>query len=98
MYFTLPEYKREMNVLREECDPKVKEIICKTIIDHGYANGVLPDELQAYLSTGLSKKMLALNVPNIEEEMTKYREVFERYYKENMFPNPKKMSVDWNVE
>ena len=95
MYFTLPEYKEEMNQLNNECDPTVRDMMCKCITEYGYADHVLPDELQAYMSTGLGSKMEQMNIPNIEEWMKKYREVFDKYYNKTLYPNPKLIKIKW---
>lgn len=95
MYFTLPEYKLEMDKLTHECDFVVKDTMLKCIIEYGYADHVLADELQAYLATGLGKKMIALNIPNIEIWQNKYREVFLNYFSNTIYPTPKKIDIDW---
>jgi hypothetical protein len=91
MWFTLADYKAAMSKLNDECDPTVKDMMFKCITEYGYADHVLPDELQAYMSTGLGKKMKDMNIPNIEQWMEKYREVFEKYYSANLFPSPEKV-------
>lgn len=96
MYYTLPEYKSAMNKLNEDCDPIVRDMMCKCITDYGYADHVLPDELQAYMSTGLGSKMLELNIPNIDEWIQKYREVFEQFYSKSLYSNPTKIELNWN--
>ena len=95
MYFTLPEYKEEMNQLNNECDPTVRDMMCKCITEYGYADHVLPDELQAYMSTGLGSKMDQMNIPNIEEWCVKYKEVFDKYYNTTLYPNPKPIEIRW---
>jgi hypothetical protein len=61
MWFTLPEYKSAMTQLNNECDKVVKDSMFKCITEYGYADHVLPDELQAYMSTGLGSKMKEMN-------------------------------------
>lgn len=95
MWFTLPEYKSEMSKLNDECDPTVKDMMCKCITEYGYADHVLPDELQAYMSTGLGKKMTEMNIPNIEIWQQKYREVFDNYYSKSLYPNPEVVNINW---
>ena len=97
MYFTLPDYKAEMTKLTSECDPKVKDSMYKCITDYGYADHVLADEMQAYMSTGLGKKMKELNIENIDEWMSKYREIFQRNYSKNLYPEAKQLEVSWEV-
>jgi len=97
MYFTLPEYKSAMTQLNNECDGVVKDSMFKCITEYGYADHVLPDELQAYMSTGLGRKMEEMNIPNIDEWMEKYREVFDGYYSSALYTEPKLTNVNWNL-
>lgn len=97
MYYTLPEYKMSVNDLTSKCDQVVKLAMYKCITDYGYADHVLPDEMQAYMSTGLGSIMDKLNIPNIESEMKKYRDVFEEYYSKNLYTSPRKMSVSFKI-
>ena len=91
MWFTLSDYKAEMTKLNEECDPQVRDMMCKCITEYGYADHVLSDELQAYMATGLGQKMIQMNIPNIDEWCQKYREVFEKYYSKSLYSNPQKV-------
>ena len=95
MYFTLPEYKAEMTKMNDECDPTVKDMMCKCITEYGYADHVLPDELQAYMSTGLGKKMIEMNIPNIEIWQEKYRNIFDNYYSKSLYSNPEVVNINW---
>lgn len=95
MWFTLPDYKSEMSKLNDECDPVVKDMMCKCITEYGYADHVLPDELQAYMSTGLGRKMEEMNIPNIEVWQQKYRDVFDSYYSKSLYTEPKKIDINW---
>jgi len=95
MYFTLPEYKAEISKMNDECDPIVKDMMYKCITEYGYADHVLPDELQAYMSTGLGKKMIEMNIPNIEIWQEKYRNIFDNYYSKSLYSNPKLVEINW---
>ena len=95
MYYTLPEYKNEMDKLTNECDTVVKDMMYKCITEYGYADHVLSDEMQAYMSTGLGKDMEDANIPNIDEWMEKYRVVFQEYYSKTLYPEPKKVDLGW---
>jgi hypothetical protein len=95
MWYTLSDYKAEMAKLNEECDPQVRDMMCRCITEYGYADHVLSDELQAYMATGLGQKMVEMNIPNIDEWCQKYRDVFERYYSKSLYPNPMKVDI-WN--
>ena len=95
MWFTLPEYKAEMSKMNEECDPIVKDMMYKCITEYGYADHVLPDEMQAYMSTGLGKKMQEMNIPDVEIWQQKYREIFDNYYSKSLYTSPVKTEISW---
>jgi len=95
MYFTLPEYKSEMDSLTTQCDENVREMMFKCIVDYGYADHVLQDEMQAYMATGLGKKMKELNIEGIEDWCRKYKEVFNKFYSESLYTSPKKTEINW---
>lgn len=97
MWFTLPEYKDAMSKMNNECDPVVRDSMFKCITDYGYADHILPDELQAYMSTGLARKMKDMNIPNIDIWMKKYREIFDKFYSESLYLEPKLTVVNWNL-
>ena len=95
MYFTLPEYKDEMSKMNDECDPNVRDMMYKCITEYGYADHVLPDELQAYMSTGLGSKMEKMNIPDIEIWQQKYRNIFDNYYSQSLYTNPEMIDINW---
>ena len=95
MYFTLPEYKDEMSKMNDECDSNVKDMMYKCITEYGYADHVLPDELQAYMSTGLGSKMEEMNIPDIEIWQQKYRNIFDEYYSKSLYTNPEMVDINW---
>ena len=95
MYFTLPEYKDEMSKMNDECDSNVKDMMYKCITEYGYADHVLPDELQAYMSTGLGSKMEEMNIPNIGIWQQKYRNIFDDYYSKSLYTNPEMVDINW---
>jgi hypothetical protein len=97
MYFTLPSYKEAMTKVSKNCSDDVKSKMCKCIVDYGYADHVIQDELQAYMSTGLGEQMEDLGIENIEEEIEKYREVFEEFYSANLYENPKTIKINWEI-
>ena len=95
MFYTLPEYKAEMMKMNDECDPIVKDMMYKCITEYGYADHVLPDEMQAYMSTGLGRKMTEMNIPDVEVWMQKYRNIFDNYYSKSLYSQPKKTEISW---
>jgi len=97
MYFVEPNYKSEMMKLNQECDVLVKKLMYKVITEYGYADHVLPDELQAYLSTGLGQKMEEMNIPGIDEEMRKHRSIFEKFYQKELYLEPIMTEIKWEM-
>lgn len=95
MWFTLPEYKAEMSKMNDECDPIVKDMMYKCITEYGYADHVLPDEMQAYMSTGLGRKMEEMNIPDVGIWQQRYRDIFENYYSKSLYTQPKKIDINW---
>lgn len=95
MYFTLPEYKDEMSKMNDDCDPNVRDMMYKCITEYGYADHVLPDELQAYMSTGLGSKMEEMNIPDIEIWQQRYRNIFDNYYSQSLYTNPEMVDINW---
>lgn len=98
MYYTLKEYKLEMDKMNSECDLFVKNSMYKCITEYGYADHVLPDELQAYMSTGLGAKMKEMNIKNIEEYTKMYRDIFDKYYSKNLYKDPKKIDIRFDLQ
>lgn len=97
MWFTSPEYKKEMNEINNELDPVVRDMMLKCITDYGYADHVLPDELQAYMATGLGRKMKEMNIPKIDDWMEDYREVFDKYYSTFLYESPELTPIEWEL-
>lgn len=97
MYFTLPDYKKEMMKINSECESVVKDTMCKCITECGYADHVLPDELQAYMSTGLARKMKEMNIEGIEKWTSKYREIFDSFYSKSVYSEPKNLNINWKL-
>lgn len=95
MWFTLPEYKAEMSKMNDECNPIVKDMMYKCITEYGYADHVLPDEMQAYMSTGLGSKMEEMNIPDVGIWQQRYRDIFENYYSKSLYTQPKKIDINW---
>jgi len=97
MYFTLPDYKSKMDKLTSECDENVKRKMFKSIVDYGYADHVLSDEMQAYMATGLGYEQEILDIPNIEIEMKKYNNLFNEYYSKNLYKSPQKIKINFEI-
>ncbi len=90
MYFTLPEYKLQMDKLTSKCG--VKDEMYRSITEYGYADHVLPDEMQAYMATGLADNM---DIPNAEKWVKKYRNIFDTYFQKCFYTEPIKTKINF---
>ena len=95
MYFTIPEYKIEMDELTIKCENNIKKEISIILNNMGYIDQVFNDEFQSYMSTGLLELMLDIKNINTWEE--KYREIFLKYYNKELYISPKE-EIIWNFQ
>lgn len=91
MYFTDKDYKNQMDNLTKSLPEETKNELGQIITNMGYNSVVLHDEIQAYMSTGLTELMSKL--PNMSDYLSKYKEIFNRYLKKNK--HPKEIKIDW---
>jgi hypothetical protein len=75
MFYLDKNYKKEMLTLVKGLKPKFKEQFYKDLEKIGYTKQVLPDEAQAFLSTGWRDYF-----PKLQGEDAPFIEVFNRYY------------------
>jgi hypothetical protein len=54
LFYTNPQYKKQMTALVKGLNPQVKDVIITYLTRLGYAKKVHVDECQAYLATGFS--------------------------------------------
>ena len=71
------EYKNEMKNLLKTLTKNEKKLFFKKLKSIGYCNEVIEDETQAYLSTGLSERLINIVDKKIE---LKFKKVFKKYY------------------
>lgn len=78
MYDRMPAYKQEIQelILTVFSDKKSDEIL-SCIAEMGYSKEVLEDEMQAYLSTGLSEELEKLGLK--KKKLQQFVDVFEKY-------------------
>ena len=91
MYFTDPDYKQEMDTITKSLPKETKDAVAQKILDYGYPELVVMDEIQAYMSTGLSKTMN--DIPNVEDFREDYISVFHAFMSD---AEPQKMPIDYN--
>lgn len=75
-WYTDPEYKKSMLNLIQKADKSLIKKLSDIIIGYGYNESVLPDEVQAYLSTGLASKMQGFG---LEELMPEFENNFQSF-------------------
>jgi hypothetical protein len=91
MYFTDPNYKKDIDDITNKLPKETYDSLKSVIINMGYNNIVVDDEIQAYMSTGLAEHMDV--IPNADLYQPQYREVFDKYLKINK--HPKEIKMDW---
>lgn len=72
-YYTDSDYRTKMNTLVTQLPDEMRESISETIIDIGYNESVVNDEIQAYMSTGI--------IDSMDESLNDYTEDFEKVFK-----------------
>jgi hypothetical protein len=90
-WYTDPEYKSSMFNLIKSCDQESIQKLKDIIIAYGYTESVLPDEVQAYLSTGLASKMQGFG---LEDHMPKFEENFLKF-KQKHSTTPIQIKVEY---
>ena len=89
-YYTDPQYKIEMSKLISQLPDGPRNNISKIILDYGYSESVLNDEIQAYMSTGLASKMDKI----LNESRPPFVEAFS-HFKQIHHAVPTKMNVNY---
>lgn len=80
-------YKKEALDCIYNMNDKLKSVICTTLINIGYCESVLNDEIQAYMSTGLCSYMKDDIIENkissktLSKERKPFIKLFNKYYK-----------------
>jgi hypothetical protein len=59
LFYTEPEYKEKTILLYNQLDDSVKNVLKSFLLNMGYCDEMVIDEVQAYMSTGLTKGMLS---------------------------------------
>lgn len=77
LFYTTPEYKKEMTQLVKQLKPTLRNKIYAWFKKVGYTKSVYVDECQAYLSTGIHKDEVSVS-PKVCKPFTA---VFNKYYK-----------------
>ena len=93
LWYVNPIYKTKQTKNIERLDPNTRENLSNKITNMGYAKGVVDDEIQAYLSTGVDTSMN--RIKNIKQEQIPFKETFDSYVAKF---NPKPISIDWSTD
>ena len=76
LFYFNAQYRKEMTTLVKDLPMRKYNGLTNILLDLGYRKKVVVDEIQAFLSTGLSGGMKRLK---LEEDTLKFGEVFKRY-------------------
>jgi len=79
-YYCDLSYKNKMDSLTRKISATFLKRFKKNLKEMGYCPSVFKDEVQAYMSTELNKRILK-GIPNKRELHKKYKEVFKKYRK-----------------
>lgn len=83
-WYTTPQYKKEMQSLIAKIEPDTYNVLRNSLLNNGYCEDVIDDEIQAYSSTGLCH-FLKDDLRKIDAANTKltapFRKLFKKYYK-----------------
>jgi hypothetical protein len=93
LWFSNQSYKSKMLKLINNLKPEIKLNMIEKLQGYGYGDNVYNDEIQAYLSTGLSKDMKLIR--DIEEAMVPFKEVFSKYISKI---KPVKKTINWSTD
>lgn len=74
-YYLYPEYKDQMLKLINENHPMI-DIAKKHLLEIGYNESVLEDEIQAYFATGLRRQMIPKSILDIKF-LNKFKKIFK---------------------
>lgn len=91
-YYTHINYKNKMDNITSKLPIDIRKIISDSIIDLGYNESVLKDEIQAYMSTGIISRMdkkLNLYTKEYEVEFKKFKDIYGK-------SNPIKIEINFD--
>ncbi len=91
MYFTNISYRSRMDKLTRSLPKDTHDSLKNQIMDMGYNEIVVNDEIQAYMSTGLFDTME--EIPNVKVYLPKYRRVFREML--SGISSPKRITLEW---
>jgi hypothetical protein len=93
LWFSSSSYKSKQFANIENMNQSVRNQVAKKITGMGYAEKVVDDEIQAYLSTGIGDNMK--RIKDIKQAQIPFKEVFDQYAGKI---KPKKLQIDWSTD
>lgn len=93
LWFSSPNYRNKQLKNIDRLEENVRESLNNKIINMGYGENVVDDEIQAYLSTGVIDNMN--RIKNIKKAQLPFKEVFDSYANKIQ---PKKINIDWRTD
>lgn len=88
-----PIYKRKQLANISRLEPRIKDNLSKKITGMGYSEGVVDDEIQAYLSTGIIYNMA--RIKNIKNAQIPFKSTFDEYAGRI---KPKPIQINWSTD
>jgi hypothetical protein len=93
LWATHPEYRRDMERLVSKLNGDVLEILYDKLSEIGYTPSVYHDEIQAYLSTGLTKSLQ--EIEKIDETCVEFKELFMKWFNKLKY-EPQEVKINWS--
>ena len=83
LYYTNPQYKKEMDELVSTIEEKIYHRLKKSLLKIGYADDkkIIDDEIQAFMSTG---KLSSWNEKDYSKYSNSFVKIFKKYNKRNV--------------
>ena len=80
-YHINKKYKKEVDTITKEMDPKIYKKMCKNLTDMGYTEQVFNDEIQAYTCIDSDYFEFNFKIPGtkLEKLSKKYKIIYEKY-------------------
>jgi hypothetical protein len=93
LWFSTPSYRNKQFSNIENMNQSVRNQVAKKITGMGYAEKVVDDEIQAYLSTGIGDNMK--RIKDIKQAQIPFKNVFDQYSGKI---KPKRIQIDWSTD
>ena len=80
-YHINKKYKKEVDAITKDIDPKIYKRMCKNLVDMGYTKKVFNDEIQAYTCIDSDYFEFNFKIPGtkLEKLSKKYKLIYEKY-------------------